>query len=246
MYAAGYYYPDPSLNTTTLRSNLVAGKYAIAPTGWAAYAPFMWDLGIKANPPVQFRALRPFSVDGGKPVWNQFSGVNGLTAIKKGTPERIKELLGILNFLAAPFGTQEYQLLNYGVQETDFTLDDKGNPTLTERGKAELAIASAWQYLAAPMPVLFDINDAEWPKAAYADQQAFVSVLQADPALGLYSPTDNSRGGQLTQRFSDGLGDIVAGRTPVSGLDQLIREWRTAGGDQMRAEYEQAFAAARQ
>ena len=246
LYAAGYYYPDtPNLNTTTLRSNLVGGKYAVAPTGWAAFAPFMWDVGLKMTPPVRFRALLPFSVDGSPPIWNQFSGVNGLTAVKKGSPERVKELLGILNYLAAPFGTAEYHLLNYGVKDVDHTFDDKGNPILTDKGKAELAIGSAWQYLAAPMPVLFDPNDAEFAKAAYADEQAFVPVLQADPTLGLYSPTDNSKGGPLCQTFSDGLGDIVAGRNPLSQLDQLIANWRANGGEQMRTEYQQAYAAAK-
>jgi putative aldouronate transport system substrate-binding protein len=247
LFAAGVYYPDnASLNTTTLRSNLVAGKYAMAPTGWAAYGPFVWDVGIKANPPTKFRTLRPFSIDGGTPVWNQFCGVNGLTSVKKGSPERIKELLSILNFLAAPFGTQEFQLLNYGVKDVDFTFDDHGAPVITDRGKAELAISAAWQYLAAPMPVLFDANDPEFVKAAYADEQAFVGVLQADPTVGLYSSTDNTKGGQLTQAFSDGIGEIVAGRAPVSSLDQLISAWRSGGGDQMRTEYERAFAASKQ
>jgi putative aldouronate transport system substrate-binding protein len=247
LFAAGYYYPDTAnLNTTTLRSNLVGGKYAIAPTGWAAFAPFMWDVGLKSSPVVRFRALRPFSVDGSPPIWNQFSGVNGLTAVKKGTAARVQELLSILDYLAAPFGTEEFHLINYGVKDVDHTFDDKGNPILTDKGKAELAISSAWQYLAAPMPVLFDPNDAEFAKAAYADEQAFVAVLQTDPTLGLYSATDNSKGGPLTQRFSDGLGDIVTGRTPLSGLDQLIADWRSSGGDQMRMEYEQAYVAAKQ
>jgi putative aldouronate transport system substrate-binding protein len=205
----------------------------------------MWDVGIKANPPARFRALRPFNVDGGKPVWNQFSGVNGLTAVRKGSPERIKDLLSILNYLAAPFGTDEYHLLNYGVKEVDFTFDANGIPILTDKGKAELAISAAWQYLAAPMPVLFDPNDPEFPKAAYADEQALMAVLQPDPTLGLYSPTDNSKGGQLTQKFSDGIGEIIAGRNPLSDLDQLIKDWRSGGGDQMRAEYEQAYATSR-
>jgi putative aldouronate transport system substrate-binding protein len=246
LFAAGLYYPDtPNLDTTTLRSNLVAGKYAVAPTGWAAYAPFMWDVGNKASPPVRFRALVPFSVDGSVPIWNQFSGVNGLTAVKKGSPERVQEVLAILNYLAAPFGTDEYHLLNYGVKDVDHTFDAKGNPILTDKGKAELAISSAWQYLAAPMPVLFDPNDAGFARAAYADQQAFVPVLQTDPTLGLYSATDNSKGGPLTQTFSDGLGEIVTGRSPLGAVDQLIADWRANGGDQMRMEYQQAYSAAK-
>ena len=41
-------------------------------------------------------------------------------AIKKGSPERVKELLRVMNFLAAPFGSQEFHLLNYGVKDVDY------------------------------------------------------------------------------------------------------------------------------
>ena len=34
------------------------------------------------------------------------------------------------------------------------------------------------------------------------------------------------------------------GRAPVSSFDQLIRDWKSQGGDQIRAEFEQAIAAA--
>jgi putative aldouronate transport system substrate-binding protein len=35
---------------------------------------------------------------------------------------------------------------------------------------------------------------------------------------------------------------MVTGRAPVSGLDQLIKDWRAGGGDQMRTEFQQAYA----
>ena len=95
------------------------------------------------------------------------------------------------------------------------------------------------------MPVFYDPNDAEFVRVAYADQQTMVPVLVSDPSVGLYSPTDATKGGQLTQTFSDGLGDIVKGRSPLTAVDQLVKDWRTAGGDQMRVEYQEAYAASR-
>jgi putative aldouronate transport system substrate-binding protein len=64
-----------------------------------------------------------------------------------------------------------------------------------------------------------------------------------DPSLGLYSPTDANKGGQLTQKFVDGLGEIVTGRNPLSNLEQLLSDWKSGGGDEMRKEYEHLYAA---
>jgi putative aldouronate transport system substrate-binding protein len=45
----------------------------------------------------------------------------------------------------------------------------------------------------------------------------------------------------LIQSFSDGLGPIIAGGSPLSDFDKVLSDWRSAGGDQMRKEYEQAY-----
>src|SRR5205823_6296405 len=112
---------------------------------------------------------------------------------------RVKELLRIMNFLAAPFGSRESLLLDYGVKDVDFNLDSQGNPIATPKGTADLTVR--WNYLVTRPQVLFDPNDAEFTKAAYADQQALLASLVDDPSVGLYSRTDVSKGGQLTQKL---------------------------------------------
>ena len=64
-----------------------------------------------------------------------------------------------------------------------------------------------------------------------------------DATLGLYSATQASKGVQLIQPFGDGITDIVTGRRPLSDLDTLLREWKSAGADTMKTEYEKAYAA---
>lgn len=39
----------------------------------------------------------------------------------------------------------------------------------------------------------------------------------------------------------DGIGDIMAGRRPLSDYDQLVSQWRSAGGNRMRTEYQKAY-----
>ena len=44
-----------------------------------------------------FRAYKLFSADGGKPVFFNGAGTAGLTAVKKGSAERVQELLSVMN-----------------------------------------------------------------------------------------------------------------------------------------------------
>jgi putative aldouronate transport system substrate-binding protein len=63
--------------------------------------------------------------------------------------------------------------------------------------------------------------------------------------VGLYSPTDSSKGITLRTTFIDRMNDILFGRQPVSIYDDLVKEWRTNGGDTIRGEYEKAFQEAK-
>jgi putative aldouronate transport system substrate-binding protein len=240
LYAEGVFYPEVvPLNSPILKTAFMAGKIAVISTGWTSYATEFWDQGLKLTPPVKVRSIRPFAFDGGTPQWHQFNAAIGVTAIKKSSPDRTKELLRILNYMAAPFGSQESLLLEYGLEGTHFQFDAQGNPIKTDKGRTDLNVM--WQYLAVRPPVLFYGLDPDYAGVAYADSQAMVPALVRDPSLGLYSKTDRSRGGTLIQQFSDGLLPIVTGRAPLSDYDQVLKDWRSAGGDQMRTEYEQAY-----
>jgi putative aldouronate transport system substrate-binding protein len=244
LYASGVYHPDsPNYNTTSVKQNFIAGKYAVVATGWFSYQGEFWDAGLRMKPVVRFRTLHPFSADGGNAIWHQYQAYFGMTAIKKGSPERVKELLRILNYMAAPFGSQESLLLEYGVKDVDFTFDENGSPVPTPQGNSDTSVS--WRYLTMRPQVLFDPNDSNFAKVAYADEQTMVPILVSDPSLGLYSATNSSKGNVLLQNYTDALAEIVVGRNPLSGLDQIIKDWRANGGDQMRSEFQKAYADAR-
>jgi putative aldouronate transport system substrate-binding protein len=240
LYASGVFWPG---STSNLTNTILAGQCAVTASGWASYPSILWDAGAKLNPPVKIRTLHPFSHDGSTPIWAQFQFNNGITPIKKSSPDRVRELLRVMNYLAAPFGSQEALLLEYGVQGVDFNFDAKGNPALTSQGPNDVNVR--WNYIAQRPQVLFDPNDAEFTKTAYADLQAIVPYLIQDPTEGLYSTTDQNKNGQLTQQLADGLHGIVTGESPLSTLDQLLNQWRANGGDQMRMEYQQAYEQSR-
>jgi putative aldouronate transport system substrate-binding protein len=92
-------------------------------------------------------------------------------------------------------------------------------------------------------PVLFDTLGSQGMVTTGSPlEMAAHKIAITDPSLGLYSPTDAAKRAILTQKVYDGVNGIIWGREDASTLDQLVKDWRSAGGDQMRAEYQQAYA----
>jgi putative aldouronate transport system substrate-binding protein len=198
---------------------------------------------VAADPNFKPRAVLPFSRDGnGRAPQFLGSGVTGIVALKKASADRVKELLGILNYLAAPMGTTEQLLLQYGVEGHEFTRDGDGNPVPTQQAPADLAMP--WKYVGAPPDFLFSATSADYVKVAHQTQTEHFAATLADPSVGLYSATDGSKGASLRTTFNDSLAEILFGKRPVSALDELVKDWRTNGGDKIRTEYEQAFQVA--
>lgn len=250
LYAAGVFTPKSlTYNTQTKRSDFWAKRFAFCFDGFQQASVNYWDNLAGLNPPSTYRVIPPFTSTGtGKPVYwagqPGMIGTFGYSIIKKGTPERVKELLGILNYIAAPFGSHEHLLMHYGVKDIDYTLDDKGNPALTAKGKADYNMP--WPYITQPPPALYYANDNKYPGLMQGFEKSINPNVQLDPTLGLFSPTFASKQVDLTTNvISPGINDIVKGNQPLSAFDQVLKDWKAKGGDQMRGEFESALAASK-
>ncbi len=232
---AGYVHPDtPTYVQQQGAQPFYAGKFVMYPTNFFAFG-IAWDrlLGINKN----FRLSALVSPG----VQFQDWGGNQITVLKKAPDDRVKQVLGVLNYLAAPFGSQEHLLLNYGVQGTDFNFDERGNPVYTDTGKNNVQYI-AWQTIISPPAVLYDALDSNFVKTAHPIESAAHASAVTDASVGLYSPTNATKGASLTQAMTDGVNQILFGRAAVDSLDQLVKDWRANGGDQIRSEYEAEFA----
>jgi putative aldouronate transport system substrate-binding protein len=92
-------------------------------------------------------------------------------------------------------------------------------------------------------PVLYSAADSTFAKRIQDYQKILAPISTEDASLGLFSATQASTGVKLIQPFGDGITDIVAGRRPLSDFDSLLSDWRNAGGDKIKAEYQSAYAA---
>jgi putative aldouronate transport system substrate-binding protein len=240
LWDAGVIHPDlPSFSGNQGAQLWYSGKIVMWLNGMS---PFLlaWDRATAADPNFKPRIMLPFSHDGsGKPVHFLGSGAGALIVLKKASDDRVRELLRILNFLAAPFGTQEQLLVRYGVKDTDFSFDAAGNPVLNPRGTQELY--APWANAVSPPPSLYDATSPEAPAVMYDAEKALLAMGVQNAVVGLYSQTDAEKSATLNQKFNDGVAQIVFGRDNISSFDQLVSDWRSGGGDQIRAEYQNAL-----
>ncbi|MFD7130663.1 hypothetical protein [Streptomyces sp. NPDC059894] len=243
LYAAGCFYPGTvqmsgaqKAQYTDLFKN---GRAAYVYDGWPSYlTPGTGYLDAMAaiDPSYDVRPMIPFGKSA--VTWNNNATLSECF-IKKADDSRVKEILRLADWAAAPFGTQEYTLINYGVEGTDFTRNAKGEPVLTDQGAQDVAVP--WKFLASATPALYSAAHPEGVKYLHEAYQKIIPKLVADPTASYSSPTWESKGfGSLLTLKGDWIKDIVTGRKSMKTYDDLVKEYLAKGGEQSRSEFEEA------
>jgi putative aldouronate transport system substrate-binding protein len=252
LFKAGVFHPNSAnLNVVTAAQAFEARQGAVVVTG---LRPDFWDIrGTAAEglqPAVNINLVTPAAAPGMKPQYYNGRAAFAIAFLKKAPDDRVRMLLRILDYIAAPFGSQEYLLVNYGLQGRDWDPDSNGNPILNKTGQADFASVSTGtpSFLGSQIVgrylVLYSAADPTFAKRIQDYQKILAPISTEDASLGLFSATQASSGVQLIQPFGDGITDIVAGRRPLSDLDGLVSTWRSSGGDKSRMEFQAAYAAA--
>lgn len=236
---AGYFHPDAFSDTINPKDLFGGGKCAMNWDNYSAWQNYLQVYRTGAST-FDIDGIVPPNYDSGsKAVVFRGSPLFSMTAIRKSDKARVKELLGIADWLSAPFGTEEYLFRKYGVSGVDYTR--KGpDPILTDRGLAETTLTLL--YIAdAPWPIYLP-GYAESAKTYYEYSKAAIAMGVADPTLGLFSDTQARKSSELDSALGDVRNQILRGQKPVSAWDDAMQTWRSGGGDQIRKEYEQGYA----
>lgn len=244
LWNAGIIHPNAmQYNLVSARNDFAARRFAFRFDGFQSASITFWDNAVNLDPPAKPRIMSPFPAqDGGKPTYWAWSGALGFSVLKQASPDRIKELLRILNWLAAPMGSQEFLLMNYGLKDTHWTPDDKGNPIVNGRGKADALVP--FRYITQGPVALYYTRDPQYAQVMQDAEKAMFPYATFNPTDGYYSPTHDTKYAALQLALNDALNDIVIGRQPFGNLDDAIKAWLDNGGNQMRTEFEGEIAAA--
>jgi len=152
-------------------------------------------------------------------------------------------MLRILNFIAAPFGSVEQQLIAYGVEGNDFKYDDDNNPVLTDQGHAEVGnFGSAWYSLTRPPTAWYSPADPQAPATYQGYEKMLAPLGVEDASIGTFSPTFAAKGTILLEGIGGAAQDIIAGRRSVDDWDQIVKDWQNNGGNQAKAELAASYA----
>lgn len=242
-WQAGLWYPNSLQLSDSRTDGFVPGHYATTIEAFGNSWNDFWRRGLQLNPQRHFGFIPPFRANSSDPpIAFLTGGFISTNVMKQASPDRIRELLRILDWLAAPFGTQEDMLLTYGLPGTDYTLDSDSQPKTTQAGTANAAYVP-WRYLSQYPYVQFQADLPNYSATMFDAETVQVNAGVTDPTLGFYSATNFAKGRLAEMNFRQAAVDIVVGRRPLSDYDQVVAEWRNTGGEQSRKEYLEAFAA---
>jgi putative aldouronate transport system substrate-binding protein len=235
---AGYVHPDSFAqnNTTTLKQWFSSGTALMHFDNYTAWPGFYTQNVAGAS--FTINGMLPPNFDSGSKA-NTWQGSLdfSFTALKKSSDSRIKELLAIANYIAAPFGTEESTFMGNGVLGVDYTIKN-GLPVKTDQGTAEVQLSTG--YLAQGPSVLAG-QYTQATKDCYEYEKKFLPQSVADPTQALYSDTASSKNATLNQAITDATNAILQGRKPLSSWDDAVQAWKSGGGDQIRKEFQEAL-----
>jgi putative aldouronate transport system substrate-binding protein len=233
LWAAKVFYPDLNLADATPKTvnGQIAAQVTVGPRATADFRAL--------DPSLFVDTLIPFGHDGkAKPVYDMGYGTVGFTPFKKTGEGRIRELLALMDYLSAPFGTKEYLQKNFGVEGQQYQLDAQKNPVFTKAGTQQgPGLVSALQIMTAPESVIFNPAFPDDTRKIYATEQKLLQFAMRNPTAGTYSDTSSKVGPKLTAAFRDTIVDIVTGRQKIDAYDEALKRWKSGGGDKMRGEF---------
>ncbi len=231
---SGYVHPDAlGGDTNDAKQRFWSGKVLVTFDGTGAWDAADATSGQGSNKDYVRSGFPVFSNDGSTPTI-ALGNSSGMTSYlnKSLSPSQIEEILSIANYLAAPYGSYEYTLINYGVEGVDYTMQN-GAPTYTKQGDNE-ANQAIYQQLVTPQSAVTNPN--------------FPSVTQsycawaADAVKYAYKPTFWNMNITVPSQYTTISGmvelfDIVTqvtyGTKTVSDFQTALSNWKSTGGQKM-------------
>ncbi|TDD69834.1 extracellular solute-binding protein [Jiangella aurantiaca] len=169
-------------------------------------------------------------------------GLFGYTVFKNADADRIRLLLRVCNYLAAPYGTVEHELVNYGVEGEHFTRTADGLAMTELAGLENNNSVPISKYVCDSPDVIQVPGNEQATRRAFEYQSEVLPAGLTDPSVGLSSPTSDRELATLQGSMLDAVKAIVLGRADISTWDDALKKWRDGGGaaiaDELSTEYE--------
>lgn len=248
LWKDGGYDPDaPSMQYEQALSLFSSGRTGLHVDGSPVYGKLGLQTKIRQyQPGAVVEYMIPFGHDGGKGVSYNLPGVFGFAAIPASLgkkEDRVRELLRVFNWMSGPYGSEEYLAKNCGVKDVHYTVDANGFPiTNSEFDKEQGGLTG---YIGGNL-LVNAVPDEPMLGPFMTDlQKDTIAIGIDDPTSSptpLFSSTAISKSAQLSSIVSDGITDIITGRKDMKSFDDMVKDWKSRGGNTVRQEYEEAYS----
>jgi putative aldouronate transport system substrate-binding protein len=156
--------------------------------------------------------------------------------------DRLTEILNVLDYLSAPFGSEEALFISAGVEGRNFDFDDHGIPIPIAENAPEIAV----QYVGVTSgdnSYRVHPNQAKWVDSFVQVMESMAANSIVRPLEGLEGASDTfvAKGAQLKLAWDDFERGVITGRESVDGLDAFVDSYMSQGGTQVQGEYAKAL-----
>lgn len=228
---SGYVHPDALANRGSEGTQRFASGHVLVQAGgqggWSGQDAVA---GRAANRSYVRGGLPLFSHDGSTPSIPLRSSSSVVSYLNKNlSPARIEECLAIANYLAAPFGSTEYTLVNYGVEGVHWTRGKNG-PEYTTHGTKE-SNQQTYQFLASCQQTVSNPGNDEVTKAYCAWHADAAKYAYRPPFLDLNVVTPSRFATtSAASEVSSVLLEVTRGTKTIADFQAAAAHWKSSGG----------------
>ncbi len=231
MYAEGLFHPNTYTDLGSTAVWFEGGATALFSQNFSSWQ----NLAAKASFPCG-AVVMPQWDGGGKAAKHLGAAAYGspVGLAKTDDEERIDELLRFADYLASPFGTEEYLKIKYGVRGLHYELTDN---QVEITGEAADDVLVGPQYFGAQNVInLYTPGDDETTQLLFDYCQQQIPAGLENPKRGKISETEVSKGSTINRELHDLADAIIQGRDSLSKWPDAIQKWRDKGGDKIAQE----------
>ena len=241
LFASGAVHPDAVADQQgEAKTRFQSGASLLMSDGLGGWHEALRD-NLASNPAYWQQPLDPFEADGGTPVLWKGNPANIFSFLKRSDDEeRIRELLALANVLAAPFGTTEFDLVQNGVEGVHYTKGEGGIPVPTPLAATELQ--PTYMFLVDGPIANTRVQYPGYVEASSTWQQKAAEFI-TEPLFYAQQIVEPAQFASIGQPFVDLEKDISRGRKSLDDLDAAVETWRSSGGEELRAFYQEILDA---
>ncbi|MEU2053881.1 extracellular solute-binding protein [Streptomyces bungoensis] len=235
LFDAGVVHPDDKARSGDAGQRFTAGQILVFNNDTSAWYGKTAEQA-KANPDFRIEGMDIFGPDGGHPTLYASQPATIWSLIRKGASKTtVENALAAADFAAAPYGTKERMLVDYGVEGTHYTVKG-GVPVKTDQGNSE--VINAWVMLAAPAPYFAHPDYPDVARKQVEWQQRMGAFMKKTSTYGM-NIVEPNRYANLSSQFEQLEIDYVRGNKKLSDVQAAISTWKSSGGEKLRDWYKQ-------